>query len=490
MSPLVLSSPIRLELPPELDQRLLEQNLTYIDKSVEFELAKFKKNRWFRQKHGEEVYLERLEELKAARKKSLLFREQRDWTYSGLGRWLSDKFGVPLRNDIEYPESKLLPWAKPPQKQPRPYQQTMREELLAVRHGAVEVGTGLGKSFVIMLLAKELGLRTVVMTPSVSIAKQIHREFTQHLGQRYVGQYFDGKKEAKKHFVVAVDDSLAKVQEGSSDWNLLSQAQVFIADESHLCPAKSLARVCFGLLANAPYRFFFSGTQMRNDGLDLLLQAITGPIVFRMTVQEGVEQGYLAKPMFRVVRVRSGSHFDSYDANEMTRAHLYYNSEVNVKAAEIANLMVEAMDRPTVILVKELEQFVHLLPHLRHQVKFAHGGVTAENRDRLPKEYWDSDPDRFVDEFNRGDFPILVGTSCITTGTDIQVVKAIVYVQGGKSEIQVKQAVGRGTRRPEGKDDCFFIDFDISNVDVLHRHAEIRKEIYQEIYPDYEELSL
>jgi hypothetical protein len=38
-----------------------------------------------------------------------------------------------------------------------------------------------------MQIAKELGLKTVVMTPSVSIAEQIHAEFLKHFGLRYVG---------------------------------------------------------------------------------------------------------------------------------------------------------------------------------------------------------------------------------------------------------------------------------------------------------------
>jgi superfamily II DNA or RNA helicase len=270
-----------------------------------------------------------------------------------------------------------------------------------------------------------------------------------------------------------------------------------------------LAKVCTGLLAAAPYRFFFSGTQMRNDGLDLLLKAITGDIVYTMTVEQGVDQGWLARPLFRMITIKGSCNFQHPDANEMTRAHLYYEPTVCSKAAEIANLMVES-GRKVVILVKELEQFSWVRNWLRHEAKFAHGGVTKtvyaegqedipveerkikkEGNDRLvPKEFWDSDPSELVEAFDAGEFPILVGTSCITTGTDIQNVGAIIYLQGGKSEIQVRQAVGRGTRKPPGKIDCYFIDFDVINADVTHRHALERAEIYKGIYPDFEEFPL
>jgi superfamily II DNA or RNA helicase len=475
---------VRIEGLPEAE---LRRQLTYIDKSVDFELAKAKNSRWLLQKLGEEGWKEHLAELKAKRTQTLLFEDEKGfWTYSGLGQFLSSRFHVPFKNEVKYPEWETIPWASIPEKKLRPYQQEMLDLLLEAGHAGVEVGTGLGKSFVILHLAKTIGLKTVVMTPSVSIAEQIYAEFKKHLGMKYVGQFFDGKKDSKKRFVVAVDDSLAKVDEGSEHWKNLREAQVFIADESHLCPAKTLAKVCTELLSKAPYRFFFSGTQMRNDGKDLLLEAITGKIVYTMTVEDGVRQGWLAKPMFRMIPVKGTCTFESRDANEMTRAHLYYEPTVCSKAGEIANLMVEGLGRQVVILVKELEQFQWLLPHIRHEVKFAHGGVTESNKKYVPEAYWESDPTALVEAFNRKEFPILVGTSCITTGTDIQTVGAIIYLQGGKSEIQVKQSVGRGTRKPEGKEDCFFIDFDVVNADVLHRHAQERAKIYESIYPDFE----
>ncbi len=266
---------------------------------------------------------------------------------------------------------------------------------------------------------------------------------------------------------------------------------MFIADESHQTPAATLAKVCFGLLANAPYRFFFSGTQLRGDGLDLVLEGITGPIVYTMSVQDGVDQGWLAKPLFRMVWMKSDVACDSSDVNELTRAHIYYNDDLNRKAAMFANKAVATMGRPTLILIDELEQFSRLLPHLGYDVRFAHGGVTAENKKFVPEKYHESDPDLFVEEFNEGKFPILVGTSCIATGTDIKVAAAIIYLRGGKSEIEVRQgAVGRGTRLVPGKQDCVVIDFGIENIEPLKRHAEVRRAIYKSVYPSYTEVHL
>jgi superfamily II DNA or RNA helicase len=486
---IVQDTPTRIRLY-DLPEKQLREQLTYVDKSVDFELKKLRNNRWLREKN-ENAWREAMDELKKKRLQCILFEDEKGlWTYSGLGWWLAGKFQVPFKSEVVFPEPQTIPWAVVPDKIPRPHQVKMKELLLEAQQGGVEAATGSGKSLALMFIAKELGLKSVVMTPSVSIADQLHKEFERHLGKKYVGKFFGGKKDSAKKFVIAVDDSLTKVTKDSEHWENLAKAQVFIADESHLCPAKSLSRVCFGLLKDAPYRFFFSGTQVRNDGLDLLLDAITNKIVFRSTVIDGVNDGYLAKPMFRMVPVTSDSTYMRDDANEMTRRHLFHNPVLNQKAADIANLMVEQLDRPTVILIREVEQFALLLPHIRHKVAFAHGGLTKDNRGNIPQEYWESDPNDLVERFNAGEFPILVGTSCIVTGTDIRNVKTILFLRGGKSEIDIKQSVGRGTRKPAGKEDCFFVDFDVTNVDVCHRHAEVRKQTYQSIYPDFEEVDL
>lgn len=474
----------------EAKRKELASILTYRNKAVDFELSKFKKSAWFLEKYGQEAYDEKLAELKAEQYKCLLFEDDNGmYTYSGLAERISNHFNDRVENSVVYPPAKLMPWANKPTKQDRDYQSQAHTLLTEEKHAAVEIGTGLGKSFIILKLVKFHGLKTVIMAPSTNIARQLYEELKHAFGSRYVGLVGDGKKEFKKQFVVGIAASLAKCEKGSDTWQHLSQAQVFIADESHMCPASTLANVCFGLVANAPYRYFFSGTQVRNDGATLLLEAITGKIVFRMTVKEGVDQGYLARPIFRMIKVGSLSNYYDPDSNKMTRKHLFYNARVNHIAADIANKSVDLLKHPVLILVDEVEQLSHLLPHLRFEVGFAHGGLTKDNMGKVPEAYHKSDPEQLVKDFNDGKLPILIGTSCIATGTDIRPVKTMIYLRGGTSEIEVKQGVGRCTRRPEGKTFCNVIDFDVEDVDVCHRHAEARKALYNEIYGPVEEIT-
>lgn len=493
---LILQSPTRLSLCGyESFRGDISNELKYIDKKVDWALKKFKAGKgWYVRKFGQPAYDLKLAELNADRQKSMLFEDEAGlWTYSGISHTMAEKLDTEVKRNYSLPEPVLIPWANEPKKQARYYQQGAFEALLAASPNGpagVEMGTGLGKTFILQMLLKKLGLKSIVMAPSKNIAEQIFEECTHHFGKAKVGYFGDGSKESKKLITIGIAASLTRITPGGPAWNDLSKAQVFIADESHMCPASTLASVCFGLAANAPYRFFFSGTQIRNDGLDMVLDGITGPIVYKMTVREGVDQGFLSQPKFRMCWTRSQVHENSSDPNDLTRAHIYYNDELNLKVADLVNKAVSVMGRPTLILVEEMEQFAKLLPHFRFEARFAHGGVTKENKDKLPEAYHKSDPKALVEAFNAGEFPILVGTSCIATGTDIQATQAMFYLRGGKSETEVKQGVGRCTRLFPGKEDCIVFDFGIENVDVLRNHATARKEIYSDIFPDYKAISI
>lgn len=493
---IILETPtkIRLEGYEEIvGKKVLATALTFSHKPATMEYRKFKRNHWFASKYGEEAFQERLEELEQKQHKCLLFEDEKGlYTYSGLRKYIEDAFGpASFESLVEYPEHGLVPWFKDPKHTLRPYQQEAVDRLIEAKHGAVSIATGLGKSACIIHQAKRLGVRSVIVAPSVSIANQLYDDFLYHFGKKRVGFFGSGKKDFNKDFVIAIAASLVRVTKGSAAWKSLSKAEFVAFDESHLVPATTFSKVCLNLFANAPYRSFYSATQMRNDGTEMLLEGIIGPVVYSMTVEEGVNQGFLAKPHFRMVKIPSRSTFYSDDVLRMARTHFLYNPTVIQVAADFANKSVATLGHQVVILIDEVEQMTALLPHLRHEVAFAHGG-SIDASSKLPKRFHKSDPKELVERFNDGEIPILVGTSCINTGTDIRPVKTIINLQSGKSEIKFRQSVGRGTRIVEGKQDFNFIDFavrcsevyDSEKKDPIWRHAFLRSRTYEDLYPN------
>jgi superfamily II DNA or RNA helicase len=467
----------------------LKKVLTFKDTSVKHEIDRHKKAYWFINKFGREAYDQKLEALKATEHRCLLTEQgSKLVTYSGLRSLIEDTFPS-LSKEFKWeteevpPPKDNIPWANKFHYPLRDYQLIAIERLLANRHAGVSLPTGSGKSAIILHLAKKLALKTVIMAPSVSIAKQLYDLFIEHLGGKYVGLFGGGKKQLNKLFTIGIAQSLTRIEEGSKEWEAFSDTKVFIADESHLCPATTLEKVCLGVLGMASYRFFFSATQMRNDGSALLLDGITGPIVYTLSTQDLIEKGYLAKPNFLVVRTESKSKYDSKDMLRMLTYHLYNNAPLHKKVAEMANQSVELLNHKVLIMIDKVEQFKYLFPYLKHKVEFAHGGnLATDNRDGIPEKFFKSDPNDLVDQFNKGEIPILIGTPCIAVGTDIKPVDVIYNLQGGKSEIKFKQLIGRGTRTTETKTQFWFVDFMIDNIPALKNHTFSRVKIYRDFY--------
>lgn len=489
----------------EAELASLRSVLTFRDRGTEFLISRHKRNR---QWHNSDpsAWQTALDKLQKDLYRCLLLEvDGKPYTYAGLASSIVLAMpGTVVSNDVVYPEPNSIAWAKVPVHEPRYYQDEAKVALLAAKHGAIELATGSGKSRVVMELCHDLGHQAVIMAPTTSIARQLYTDFLRAFGKAKVGLYGDGKKELGKKFTIGIAASLTRVEEGTDAWNHFSKSIVCIVDESHTVAADTLERVCLGVLRTAPYRFFVSATQTRTDGGEVLLRGIIGQVVYEKTLEELVNEGFLAKPTWLMVKVPSTHHFHSSDALKMTQAHLLHSPLVLKKASLIIDFHAKA-GRRVLVLIDEMLQFSKLLPLLTVEARLAHGGVTAANKGKLPEAYWKSDPAELVAAFEAGEFPVLVGTGVIGCGTDIRSPEVVVYLQGGVSAIQIPQALGRGTRRgfvyPDGhaKTAFQFVDFcpviQNDNVDdtgngsdrpwsLPYRHALARAKLCNNLYPN------
>jgi hypothetical protein len=137
-------------------------------------------------------------------------------------------------------------------------------------------------------------------------------------------------------------------------------------------------------------------------------------------------------------------------------------------------------------LVEELEQIAMLLPLLKVPAAIAHSEKKADRLMELGISK--VDPSESVEKFNKAEALVLIGTSCIATGTNIYPCQNTINWAGGASEIRTKQgAVGRSVRlhsQNPWKDKCVFKDkatiwdFDVRDCYVLKRHLEERLKYY------------
>ena len=492
--PIVLETPTLARLPDAWrsgpTRGRLEKELAYRNLSVAHQRKtwaavaqaddKSPGRHWFVRKYGRPALDAKVAELQAQEHRTALFdTPQGLYTYSGLAPRLAAEYGETVERGFPLPEREYVSRQGKPLV-PRPYQTKAVELLLEKGHAAVELATGLGKSHIICELLFNLGLPAVVVAPTLSIARQLLLETRRLFGKKTVGQFFAGKKEASCRFVIAVSKSLLSVAPGTALAALLQSRQVLICDESHLLPAETLSKLVLKMFKKAPYRFFLSGTQMRNDGQDLVLEGLTGEVVIRMNVQEGIDQGYLNDVRFTQFQIGSSLPMEIPDPIKMNRVHLHRNEQVYIHAAALVQNALEKGYRP-LVLIEETAQAAFIHKHFKVPWGLAHGGVDAKMKKVIPKEHHKSDPHKLVDAFDAGTLPVLVGTQCIGVGTDIKTADFIVDIVGLASEVRVRQNVGRGTRKVPGKRPTQYCDYQIYNIGSLNRHAEKRRKVFQDI---------
>jgi len=432
----------RLEIPSEFKQAV-EKALSYKDKSFQYSYDKLKKNRWAAQSDPVK-WQNDCDNLKAQIHQSLLFRDDDGYyTYSGLYSHLQEymkmyKCDVELSNQVNYPSEQLLPYElnyKPVKL--RYYQDEAVEALLEAKHAAISISTGGGKSLIIQKIIKSLGLKTLVVAPTKSIAGQLLKELTAAFGKKYVGMIGANKRVLDKKITVAIGASLVRIED-LEEIKELQKNEVFIVDESHMWAASTLQKVAIELCENIPYRFFVSATQMRGDGRDLLLESIIGPVVYSKTYRELADEGFLADLDVNFILMRSRSDYNSQNSVRMSQAHFIYNKDVLAYAAQLIN---EAQEKgePTLALLDEKEQLHMLSQQLKYKFEVASA---------------DTDVAKAVERFNEGSCKLLLGTSAIGMGSDTKPVKHLHVLQYGSSEVAFAQAIGRATRLVEGKTSC------------------------------------
>lgn len=472
----------------------LAKTLSYTNTANQHMLKRHYANHWMKNKNRP-AWEAKLEELKASVHNCLLFSENgRSFIRPGSIPYLNIDPSLIL-NEIKYPKPKMVPWAKPLPFELHEYQKLSIEKLIAAKHGNVELCTGSGKSATLLKICRDTGFRTAIVTPSQSIFLELLEKFEYHLGKDKVGAFGDGKKRLGKKFTICIGDSLVNLKKDSPEWEFFSGLDMVLVDESHVLGADTLETTCHGVLADIPYRFFFSGTQTRGDGAEKLLQSIIGETVHTLTTKEAIVGGFICDHDFTIVDIESSNpNFNSADVLEMKRIHFLRNKNIAAFIAKFSNAVATSKGEQVLVLVEELSQIAILSKLLTVPFAYAHSessklklaeleastGVLLEKVNRKES----------VEKFNKNEVKVLIGTSCIATGTNIYAMHHTFNWVGGGSEIKTKQgAVGRSVRlsahNPWAKlciprDKVHIWDFNVFDVYILKKSLEERCLYYRD----------
>ena len=426
----------------------IRKELTYTNKSIEFLLSKHKKKRWLINKDPIR-YNQELELLKSQLKSSILFeKDGNHFIRPGSISHLIDSGFVIDKIETEYkiPTPKPIPWSKPLPFELYYYQKESCEKLIKETHGNVSITTGAGKTAIILKIARELGNRVVIVTPARSIFRGILKDCIYHFGKNKVGAFGDGKKEIGKQITVCVAKSLTTIKKDTSIYEFFNKADVVCFDESHVLGAETLEDVCHGIMSLVPYRFFFSGTQTRGDGSIKLLESIIGKCVHTLDFKEAVAGGFICPIKVSVIKTFTPNPRKIEDKLKAKRVHILRNPQICKTIAKTANLLWTHKKEQSLILVEEISQIADLIKLLDVPFGYVHGNSISPE-ERLEYGLENTDTDKVIESFDMGKIKVLIGTSCVSMGTNIFAMKNTFNWQCNGSEVKTKQGpIGRSVR--------------------------------------------
>jgi superfamily II DNA or RNA helicase len=200
--------------------------------------------------------------------------------------------GEPVDDELVSPQQRaVFGLARAPQFEliPRSYQ---REAIDAwKRHdgrGVVVLPTGAGKTVIALLATAELGLRTLVVVPTIELVQQWHRELAKRLGYPLseVGMIGGGKRTMRDLTVITYDSA-------SMPSRRLDGFGLLIVDEVHHLPARAYRAI--SRKVNAPFRLGLSATPERADGGHHALVDLVGPTVYRKSATELARDEHIAE---------------------------------------------------------------------------------------------------------------------------------------------------------------------------------------------------
>lgn len=380
---------------------------------------------------------------------------------------------------------------------PRDYQIDTAYNILKFRKCLAELATSAGKTLISFLtiaymLEKNKAERILMIVPNVSLVLQAHENFHDYNYMNKVDlriqQIFSGQKiKSNKNIVIGTYQSLIK-----KPVEYFEQFDAVIVDETHKAKSASIKTIlqkCTG----ANYRYGLSGTIPKDGTLDkLTLMSQTGPVISEVKASFLQDQGHIAKCVVKVIEMNyatdkqrlafqelAQNKYDSKDVFQLEQ-NFIINSEGRL---DFISSVIARVPRNSLVLFHRIEHGKRVYEKLRQEsskrVYYVDGGTDKDIREEYKKK------------MEAGEEVVIVASyGTFSTGISIKKIHNIFFTESFKSEIIIRQSIGRGLRQHESKDKVLIVDFvdDIRTGEwdnYLFKHGKARQAIYKQEKFDY-----
>ena len=385
--------------------------------------------------------------------------------------------------------------------QPRDYQIESAWKILHYRYSVSEVATSSGKtliSFMVLAYLKSKGLikKFLMIVPNTNLVIQGAEDFTDYgldrLGSK-IQQIGGGSKIREDcDIIIGTYQSLVKKED-----DFFEGVDAVFVDEAHGTSSMSIKKIMSKCL-DSGWRFGLTGTLTKRGSAEYLtIQQYLGPLVMEISPKFLFDNNYATPIAVKVVimdwldpEIKEKLSDLKHNSNNIEGNEVYnIERKLVIESKKRLNFVVDfiskAQKNSLVLFQSVMNEYGKQIYHsIREKTQgkevFYDDGDTEE---KIREEY--------KNRMNIGENKILIATyGTFSTGISIKNIHNIFLVESYKSEVLIKQSLGRGMRQMEGKEKVNVIDFvdDFSTgkyENYLMRHSKVRIDIYKKERFDY-----
>ena len=378
---------------------------------------------------------------------------------------------------------------------PRDYQIDAAFKILRYRRCLAELATSAGKTLisfmVVAYMLEQLGKKKILMiVPNVSLVVQASGDFEQYNKSRVpirIQQIYAGVKlRPSSNIVIGTYQSLVKYDE-----EYFRQFDAVFVDETHKAKATSIQTImdkCW----HCDFRFGLSGTIPKRGTVSRLsLMSAMGPLVTQIKANYLQDEGHIAK--CKVLQIHMDYATDAqkeafsqlsknpYDRQKLFSLEQNFINENERRLDFVCNVIKKSTSN-SLVLFHKIAYGEKLYNKLREitdkKVYYVDGSVNADIREEFKARMEKND-----------DVIIVASYGTFSTGISIKNIHNVFFTESFKSEVIIRQSIGRGLRLHAAKDVVKIYDFiddfrykvdDHDWLNYIYRHGMERRKIYKE----------
>ena len=364
---------------------------------------------------------------------------------------------------------------------PRDYQVDAVYDALKYNRKLLISPTASGKSLMIYSVVRyfaERDQKILLVVPTTSLVEQMFKDFQDYgwNAEDFCHRIYSGREKTNEFPVVITTwQSIYKLPRKFFD-----EFDVVIGDEAHQFKSKSLVSI-MTKLADAKYRYGFTGTLDGTQTHKWVLEGLFGPSYKVTQTKELIDKGHLSKLQIKIIILKHNPQsFENFeDEVQFIIGHQKRNNFIK-------NLAVDLKGNTLVLFSRVESHGQPLYESINNSVKdgrkvfYVHGGVGAEERE-LVREIVDKEDNAII----------VASYGTFSTGINIKNLHNVIFASPSKSRIRNLQSIGRVLRKGNNKTQAVLYDIaddctKNSRKNYTLNHLIERVKIYNEENFNYE----